>query len=136
MFDRLKSQWAALKRSRPGHRFQDRYERNLQSRNGAKTLWRIVRIVIAAGFVVLGVLFMFIPGPAIAFYAIAGALLATDSLPLAKLLDWIEVRSRRMARWAAAKWQPLPLAAKLTLGTLGVCGSITSTWLLYRFVAQ
>lgn len=136
MFNRFKSQWAALKHSEPGHRFQDRYERNRKSRNGAKTLWRIVRIVIAAGFVVVGVLFMFIPGPAIAFYAVAGALLSTDSLPLAKSLDAIELRSRRIGRWVAAKWKPLPIAAKLTLGALGACGSVTSTWLFYRFVAH
>lgn len=136
MFDRLKSQLAALRRSRPGHRFQDRYERNRASHNALKVLWRIVRVAIAAGFVALGVVFMFIPGPAIAFYAIAGALLATDSLPVAKALDWVEVRSRRAGRWIVTKWNPLPIAVKVTLGTLGACGSVTSTWLFYRLVAH
>jgi hypothetical protein len=136
MFDRFKSQLSALKRSKPGHRFQDRYERNQASRNTLKLLWRIVRVAVAAVFVALGVIFMFIPGPAIVFYAIAGALLSTDSRPVAKALDWIEVHARRIGRRIAAKWNPLPAAAKITLGTLGACGSVTSTWLFYRFVAH
>lgn len=136
MFDRFKSQWTALKRSRPGHRFRDRYERNKQSKNAPKMIWRVVRVIAAAGFVALGIVFMFIPGPAILFYALAGALLSTDSLPVAKALDWTEVHSRKLGRWIAAKWNPLPTPAKFTIGALGACGSVTSTWLFYRFVAH
>lgn len=136
MLDRFKSQWVALRRSKPGRRFQDRYERNRRSPNAPKMLWRVVRVAIAAGLVALGVVFMFIPGPAIVFYGLAGALLSTESLPLAKLLDGMEVRARRLSRWIAEKWNPLPALAKITLGALGACGSVTSTWLFYRFVTQ
>lgn len=136
MLDRFKSQWHALKRSRPGHRFQERYERNRQSRNAPKLVWRVVRVLLSVVFIVLGILFMFIPGPAIVFYAVAGALLSTDSLPVAKALDWGEVRGRRLGRWIARRWQPLPRAAKIAISALGVCGSATSTWLFYRFVAH
>lgn len=136
MFDRFKSQWTALKRSKPGHRFQDRYERNKRSKNAPKAIWRIVRVIAAAGLVALGVVFMFIPGPAIVFFALAGALLSTDSLPVAKALDWCEVRGRKIGRWIAKRWNPLPAAAKITIGAIGACGSVTSTWLFYRFVAH
>jgi hypothetical protein len=37
---------------------------------------------------------VFIPGPAILFFLIAGALLAVQSLGVARALDWSELRGR------------------------------------------
>jgi hypothetical protein len=42
----------------------------------------------------VGVVLVFIPGPAILFFLIAGALLAVQSLGVARALDWSELRGR------------------------------------------
>lgn len=136
MLERFKSQWQALKASRPGHRFRDRYERHQRSHNAAKHFWRVVRVFAAAGFVAIGALFVVIPGPAIVFFFVAGALLATDSLPMAKALDWCEVHLRKIGSKVRRVWRRLSLGARVAVATLGVALSATGTLLFYRFVAN
>jgi hypothetical protein len=43
----------------------------------------------------------------------AFALLATEFQPLARLLDGMEVRTRRAAKWISLHWQRSPLALKI-----------------------
>lgn len=136
MLERFKSQWNALKASRAGRRFRDRYERHQRSPSAAKHVWRVVRVLSAAGLVAVGVLFVFIPGPAIVFFFFAGALLATDSLPMAKALDWSEVRLRKSGSRLRRVWRGLSLRARVVVATLGVALSATGTVLFYRFVAN
>jgi hypothetical protein len=136
MFDRFKTQWEQLKASRPGHRFRDRYERNQKSHNGPKVFWRVVRVAAATGLIALGVVFVFIPGPAILFFALAGALLSTDSLPVAKLLDWIEVHARRIGAKVRRVWRRLSPVARFAVAALGVCVSAGTTLLFYRVMAN
>ena len=136
MFDRLHQQWQQLAASRPGHRFRDRYERNKRDKNGAKLLWRVVRVAAAAIFVCIGAVFMFIPGPAILFYGIAGALLSTDSLPVAKFLDWCEVRGRQLGRWVKRRWARMSMAGKVAISTFSVVLSASATILFYRLMAR
>jgi hypothetical protein len=136
MFDRLKTQWRQLEESRPGHRFRDRYERHQRDRNAPKLLWRIVRIGAAVALVLIGGVFMFIPGPAILFYALAGALLATDSLPVAKLLDWSEVKIRQLWRWARQRWERLSTAGKVIVSTFSLALSAGATFLAFRLMAR
>lgn len=136
MFDRLHTQWRQLKASRPGHRFRDRYERNRHSHDKLKLVWRVVRVALAAVLTAIGVLLVFIPGPAILFFALAGALLATDSLPLAKVLDWTEVRARQLGAKIRRHWRRLPTSGRIVVTAVALCLSATGTLLLYRFVAN
>ena len=136
MLDRLKAQWQQLQASRPGHRFRDRYERHKRDRSGAKLFWRIVRVAAAAVLVCIGAFFMFVPGPAILFYALAGALLSTDSLPVAKALDWCEVKGRRLGRWGQQRWRQMPPAARVALSAASIVVSAGVTFLFYHFVAR
>lgn len=63
----FKRQWRDLKKSRPGHRFQDRHQRikNSAGQNGIGA--RVVRVVIAAVSFVVGLVLTVIPGPAVVF---------------------------------------------------------------------
>jgi hypothetical protein len=136
MFAKFQHQWQALRTSRPGHRFRDRYERNQSSKDGLKLFWRVVRIAVAAGLVVVGLGFMFIPGPATLFFVIAAALLATDSLPLAKLLDWTEVKTRRLGARARRRWRRLSPFSRASVAALGIAVSLASSVLFYRIMAR
>ena len=82
--------WQELKRGRPGHRFQGRYERHTQG--GVLRKW----LVIAGGvlLIVAGVVFLPLPGPGVLIILSGGLLMAEESLAAARALDWIELRIR------------------------------------------
>ncbi len=87
----------------------------------------IVRLVLAALSTIVGFVLVFIPGPAVLFFFIAGALLATDWLPVARLLDWGEVHARRIWQWVHRIWKKLSPAARVALMvTGGVLGAAAS----------
>ena len=110
MFARLKKQWAEFKRSRPGSRFRDRYERRKRS---PTTWWvRLIEIGLAIVMVLLGIFFAVAPGPASVFFFLAGGLLASESKTVARLMDWIEMKSRAIGAWARRHWRRLSRAAK------------------------
>ncbi len=94
----IATQWRTLKRSRPGRRFSERYEASRRGADRATVVQRVLRIVGAAVAIAIGVVLVFIPGPAVLFFAIAGALLASESRGVARALDWSEVKLR--AAWS------------------------------------
>ena len=94
MLAELKDHWHAFKRLEPGKRFQTHHRQHRQAEAGKSPVRRV--LYAAAGVVALavGVILTFIPGPAILFFLIAGGLFATQSLCVARALDWTELRLR------------------------------------------
>jgi hypothetical protein len=95
---RLKDHWHAFKLLPPGERFQKHYRQHRQSEAGKSPVRRILYAVVGVVAFAVGVVLMFIPGPAILFFLIAGGLFATQSLWVARALDWTEVRIRAAAK--------------------------------------
>ena len=93
----VKREWLRFRGAAPGRRFIERYNRK-RSRGRGATLGSV--LMIAAGMVVIlvGVVFAFIPGPAVLFYFVGGGLLAGEIRFAAKGMDWLELRSRRWWR--------------------------------------
>ena len=93
MLNKIKAEWQDLKASPPGHRFAQCYERH-QARDAP---WLKPILFFAAIFsFVVGVVLVFIPGPAILFFLISGALLACESQPVAKGFDRVEIWMRKL----------------------------------------
>jgi uncharacterized membrane protein YbaN (DUF454 family) len=117
MLQRLKQAWREFKRSPPGSRFQELYQRRQKSRRaGAKKAFFIVGglLTIAGGIVSLPV-----PGIPSELIIITGlAIFAQGSMRAARILDWIELRLRGPMLWAWMIWRPLPRAAKVVIGAL------------------
>lgn len=130
----LKSQWQALRRGTPGARFEERYRASRRGANRATLIQRIVRIAIAVVAVAIGLVLVFIPGPAVLFFALAGALLATESLMVARLLDGAEVRVRRLARWALRRWHALSLGGRISVATALVGLGVGAGYASYRIL--
>lgn len=108
----------------PGRRFRNRYRSHRRSRS-SKSLWRrLQRILLAVVALAIGVVLVFIPGPAILFFFMAGALLASDWLWMARTLDWLEVRLRAGWRRAQRWWKRLPWAGRIALLVAG--GSLSA----------
>lgn len=103
MFHKLKRYWAEVQRLEPGQRFQTLYERHQKSSAGRSFLTRAAAPVAAVLCLAIGVVLVFIPGPAVLFFAMAAALLAIQSRAVARACDYSEVRLRRwfaaMKRW-------------------------------------
>ncbi|HYP15670.1 MAG TPA: hypothetical protein VEQ65_00555 [Opitutus sp.] len=131
----LKRQWEMLQRGEPGRRFQARYEASRRQRSRGTLIGRVVRWVLAAVAIAIGVVLMFIPGPAVVFFALAGALLASESRGVARFLDWSEVKLRLLLKRAQRIWARLPLVAKIAVVMVGAASGAASSYLAWRLMA-
>ena len=94
--------WQALRSEPPGQRFQRHYERRQRD---ADRRGDSIHYVVAGGLILVGIVLVFVPGPAVVFFALAAALLSEVSLAAARALDWTEVRVRRGLAWIGAVWR-------------------------------
>lgn len=132
----LKRNWRSVRQGRPGHRFVDHYDRAVRARSRSGTVVRVVGIGLAVLALAIGVLLAVIPGPAIPFFLVAGALLASEFRPVARLMDWWEVRLRALASWGRKHWERLPTAGRVALTIAGAAASAGSAWLLYHWLSR
>ena len=91
----------------------------------------MLRLVIAAVSLVIGVVLTVIPGPAVFFFMITAALLASESLRLARWLDIGEVWARKAWNWARRTFIKLPLVGKIAVGFVGALMAGAGAWLTY-----
>ncbi|MCF7805290.1 MAG: hypothetical protein K9N46_09845 [Candidatus Marinimicrobia bacterium] len=96
MFKHIKDDWKKLRQSEPGHRFQDRYERRHSNGSNWKKFWGPVMIGIGLLVVGFGILLLVIPGPGWVTITLGLALIAGESLILAKILDVLELVIRKL----------------------------------------
>jgi hypothetical protein len=107
MFSKLKKNWRAFKLSPVGRRFQIVHERQAHRPAWVKAL--MINGAFAAFGV--GVVLTVLPGPAVVFFAVAGALAAAESAWVARNLDRAEVAVRkRIARLRHRRAKPTRVA--------------------------
>ena len=92
MVSKLRKRWREFKALPAGERFQSVHEQQSDAPPWVKV------VVIAAAMVTfgIGVVLTFIPGPAIVFFGLAGALAASESAWVARRLDDAEVAGRKL----------------------------------------
>ena len=90
MIDQLKQSYRELKASPPGKRFQELHRRRARGSEARRPL------VLSAATIVLatGVVFLIVPGPGIPLVILGFSLIAQELLPVARALDWLELRLR------------------------------------------
>ena len=128
----LRAEWNALRRSRPGRRFQERYEASRKKKSEVTLVSRLVRWILAVVAAVIGVVLVFIPGPAFVFFIIAGSLLASESRHVARACDWTELKCRAVARWMMKTWQGLSLPGKCVVVVIAGALAAGAGLLVYR----
>ena len=101
MLSALREQWQKLKRLPPGKRFQTFHREQKKKGVGVKVAYALLSILMFAA----GVIFAFIPGPAVVFFALCAALLAAQSAWVARLLDRSEHEGRRLMQAAKDAWR-------------------------------
>ena len=127
MLHQIKQAWRDLKRSSPGCRFQELYQRRQQSRRaGAKKAFFLAGglLTIAAGIFSFPV--PVVPSELIIVMGLA--IFAQGSMRAARLLDWIELRLRPPFLRARRIWRPLPRMLKFLIGALWMT-LLTMVWL-------
>lgn len=99
----IKKKWREFQHGHPGRRFQERYERHRRARQNKPWYSNFLKIALAIALILIGVVLLFMPGPAILFFAVGAALLADHSQAVARPLDWTEVKVRQVLA-AAKRW--------------------------------
>ena len=112
MMERVNSLWRQLKSWPAGQRFQRFYMMHARH----LSVWaRCVLIGAALCSLAIGVVLVFIPGPAVVFFAVSCALAATQSLWIARHVDMAELKGRILVRWLRIRRQRRRTAAKNSL---------------------
>lgn len=105
MTSHLKQELRRMKADRAGERFKHAHERARQ--HPITSGWgRVLCFALALVCVAIGVVLVFIPGPAFVFFILAGALIATQWWKMACWLDQAEVALRRLWTRLKNKWSP------------------------------
>jgi hypothetical protein len=110
MIARAKRSWRNFKKSKPGDRFQVRYYYRKQ--RGTGRLSRIFNIFLGSVLVIMSTLFGWAPGLGLVTLLIGLALIAGELFPVARFLDWSEVKLRKLARLAGTIWAGVPLVGR------------------------
>ena len=107
MFETLHQRWHQFAAVLPGQRFQAHFARRQQTR--PRGLHQKI-LAIGGGVLVMGagLYFLLAPGPGILIFLIGALLVAEESLMIARLMDWADLRLRRLAAWVSARWQRRP----------------------------
>lgn len=104
----MKQSWQQFKQGKPGHRFQDRYRRNQQSSHGRFSFRKIFNIVGGSAISLAGVFLLVAPGPGWLTLFVGLGMISGELLPVARSLDWTEVKLRWLAREARDLWRASP----------------------------
>jgi hypothetical protein len=131
MIEAAKRHWREFKESKPGSRFQDRYYRRKQSGHGRFSFRRIFNIVAGSVLVVFSTFFGWVPGPGLVTFFLGLAMIAGELLPVARFLDWAEVRLRKLARFVADVWRESLLGKASVLTVAALCAAAIA-YAIYR----
>ena len=141
MSNRLKQRWRALRNDRPGERFREYYRRRKKSRANAA----VKALIMSGGLLIIaaGVFFLPAPGPGLLIILVGATMIAGESYTAAFVLDWLELRVRKLATWVRATWKDaaLPQRALLVAAALLVTatGAFAMYWLVFascKYVAS
>jgi len=117
MIERIRVSWHLFVSSKAGLRFRERYRlhHSRRRRRGRFDPVRLVYILGGVVLVVVSALFGWLPvlGWGTAFLGVA--MIAAEVYPIARLMDWLEVRARRLFKPLGKTLMRLPAWAQLSI---------------------
>ena len=121
MIGRAKDSWQRLGASKPGHRFQDRYRHRQEREHGWTDPSRLFYVV--GGFIIAGASLLLgtLPGPGILTFLVGLGMIGGEFHPVARLLDWAEVRVRKLGRWVGEVWRSSTAGKVLVVAVAAIC---------------
>ena len=135
MWSLVKKKWREFKEGRPGHRFQERYERNRSDRGSRAWFGHYVKPI--GGFILLaaGVAFCILPGPGLPLVFIGAGLLAEQFRAVAQVMDWTEVKVRKLLRWVIGWWKHAPKLERFAVLFVAACALVGAGYGAYELIA-
>jgi uncharacterized protein (TIGR02611 family) len=128
---KLKLQWRAVQKSKPGTRFQARYEARKKDR--ASPLWKPLYVLLGTALLVLGLVMLPAPGPGLIVVFIGAAVLGQESLLVARALDRLELKVRPLVNWALKVWKRASGVARTAIVVLAGSAAAGAGWATYTF---
>jgi uncharacterized protein (TIGR02611 family) len=136
MIERIKHSWQEFKDSEPGRRFQDRYDRRQQAEHGRWTLGAVLNVGLGVAIAVAGLVLVPAPGPGWIITFLGLGLLGSEFAPMARALDWTEVKLRGAARWLKDVWAQSSFVVKALLILVGVLCIAALGYGAYRLLVR
>ncbi len=120
MTESVKQEWQSFKRDKPGRRFQNRYRRQQAREQGWRDPRRLFFVVGGLVIAVVSLVLGMLPGPGTLTFFLGLAMIAGEFYPVARLLDWAEVRARKLARWVGGIWRSSPAGKVLVASVAAI----------------
>lgn len=115
MIERTKKGWRLFEASPPGRRFRERYYRRQRASRGNFTLSKILYVLGGLALIVVSAFFGWLPVLGWGTVALGFGMIAGEFKPAAILMDWLEVRLRRIFRPIARGFRKLSPLAQLAV---------------------
>jgi hypothetical protein len=131
LIGKAKRSWQHFKSSKPGDRFQVRYYYRKQ--RGGGRLSRIFNIVVGSALVIFSAFFGWAPGPGTITFVIGLAMIGGEFLPVARFLDWAEIRLRKLARFVVRVWRASVAGKVLIVVVTLICVAALGYGVYYLF---
>ena len=132
MIELIKERWRLLAAGRPGFRFRERYLARKRARSGGRPGWsRVFPVAGGAALVVLSALFGWLPVLGWGTAALGLGMIAGEFYPAARLMDRLEVGSRRLIRPLVGAFVGLPGWARLCASVAGALAGFALAYGLY-----
>ncbi|MGV3662307.1 MAG: PGPGW domain-containing protein [Prosthecobacter sp.] len=130
MFAHAHKDWEAFKASPPGRRFQDVHKRREKEGGKSSTVRRMLLLGLGLVLTAVGMFFLFVPGPGTITMFIGIALIARQSLLVARCVDRLEVLLRPSYLWLRRRWRALSRTQRVALSAVAtVLGCLMSVGL-------
>ena len=134
MLERIKKNWRQFKQSEPGHRFQDRYDRRQKVSQGRWDKWSIINIGLGVIIAIAGFALIPAPGPGWIVTFLGLGLLGGEFAPMARALEWVEVKARAVADWAKKVWSNASGLLKAIIVVVGLVIGAAVAYGAYQLV--
>ena len=118
MIERLRWNWHHFASGRPGLRFRERYRLHQSRRRGRFDLVRIAYIVGGALLILVSALFGWLPVLGWGTAILGLAMIAGEFYPVARLMDWLEVRARMLLVPLGKAFMRAPVWAQFSVSLL------------------
>lgn len=131
MIKRVKKRWRLFAGGRPGFRFRERYLARKRARSGRPGWSRVFAVAGGAALVVLSALFGWLPILGWGTAVLGLGMIAGEFYPAARLMDRLEVGSRRLLGPLAKAFVGLPAWARLCASVAGALAGLALAYGLY-----
>ena len=115
MFGRIRTGWRIFAAGRPGLRFRERYRLHRSRRRGGFGFSGFLHVSGGATLVLLSAFFGWLPVLGWGTAILGLSMIAGEFYPVARLMDWLEVRARLFVR--SSIWAQLSVSLLIAVST-------------------